>query len=203
MINSYYGSHRTRKFSDLFPNTETFTQTYQECPIYNPMLSYPIKYKVGNTTYEKNMLKEIYYLLYGRYGNSSIASSDEMQFKIKLWTILSTKGIIWFKKQESLYKLISLTDEEIRKNQKSWTNLAQDPGRLSDGKEGTDVFLDYIQAQNVSQSEASPVAAYSSYMGLLSDNTEDFLQDFKKLFITIVDYEAPLYYESEDYGYGQ
>lgn len=202
MINSYYGSHRNRKFSDIFPNVETFSQTYKECPIFNQLFNHTIKYKAGNTEYEKDLLNELYYYMYSKYGNSTIASSDETQFKFKLWMIISTNGIIWYKKQESLCRLISLTDEEIKKNQKSWTNLAQDPGNISDGKISSDTFLDYIQAQNVSQSEAAPVVAYSTYMAMLSDNTETFLQSFKKLFITVVDYEAPLLYESEDYGYG-
>lgn len=194
MINSYYGSNaRTRKFSDIFGNANVFLQTYKENPLYQSVIS-------------DERVIQIYYYLYGAYGNSSIASYDEHQFKYKLWTIISTKGLVWSRRQDITEAMAQLSDEDIKKRSVQWTNFSQDPGRLSDGKISEDIFLDYIQNQNVTQGKKADAEAYADYIQLLGvgiGNTQDFINQFKKLFKVVVDYEAPLYYESEDYNNGE
>lgn len=74
--NSLYGNYRTRKFTDIFPDVSTFVASYN-LGITNP--SYTIT---------EAQAEFVYYLLYSKYGNSHIASSDENQFKFRLSTLI-------------------------------------------------------------------------------------------------------------------
>ena len=78
LTNSLYGNYRTRKFTDIYDNVDDFLQDYSDNGL--PML-------VDN----KDMTT-LFYLLYARYGNSSIASSDENQFKYKLFSLVFQYG---------------------------------------------------------------------------------------------------------------
>ena len=65
-----YGSYRTRTFSEVFPDANEFVEAYVNSGLY------PSTVQIPTTS-----LTALYYLLYARYGNSHIASSDENQFK--------------------------------------------------------------------------------------------------------------------------
>ena len=94
--NSLYGNYRTRKFTDIFPNVGKFTDEYEHAGI-PPTLS------------EDSSVTTLYYLLYARYGNSCIASSDENQFKYKMWTIIYSYGPAWEKRVEIQKNLTQIT----------------------------------------------------------------------------------------------
>ena len=64
---SLYGNYRTRKFTDIWPDVESFIQDYENVGI--------------PATVDDTKINTLYYLLYARYGNSSISNSDETQFK--------------------------------------------------------------------------------------------------------------------------
>ena len=72
--NSVYGNFRTRKFSDIYDKVEKFLDGYENSGI-PKVLS------------DEN-LTTLFYLLYARYGNSNIASSDENQFKYKVYSTI-------------------------------------------------------------------------------------------------------------------
>ena len=84
MLNSLYGNYRTRKFTDIFPDVETFLQNYKNNGI--------------QTTISDESATTLYYLLYSRYGNSHIANSDETQFKYKLFGTVFSYGPTWEKR---------------------------------------------------------------------------------------------------------
>lgn len=69
---SLYGNFRTRTFSDIFGSAEQFINEFDAT--------------VFSTDIGAIKLDLIYALLYSRYGNSNIASSDENQFKYKLFS---------------------------------------------------------------------------------------------------------------------
>jgi hypothetical protein len=60
---SLYGNFRTRSFADIYTEIETFKEDYTTNGI--------------PSTLSDTNLTTLYYLLYARYGNSCIASSDE------------------------------------------------------------------------------------------------------------------------------
>lgn len=77
-MNSLYGNYRTRKFTDIFPNVDTFITGYTNNGI--------------TTTISQDSAKTLYYLLYSKYGNSHIANSDENQFQYKVWSTIYMYG---------------------------------------------------------------------------------------------------------------
>lgn len=81
-----YGNYRTRKFADIFPQESVFSAAVSNSGI--PLL-------IKDTS-----LTTLYYLLYARYGNSPISSSDENRFKYELYSIIFSKGPTWEKKLE-------------------------------------------------------------------------------------------------------
>ena len=108
ICNSVYGNYRTRKFADIWPSVDAFLKDYQESAI-------PQKLKVADAT-------TLYYLLYARYGNSSIANSDENQFKYKVFSTIYIGGATWAKKQEIQDKLREMTDQQSRVQSPNGTN---------------------------------------------------------------------------------
>ena len=70
---SLYGNYRTRTFSDIWKTFDEFRDEYIDSPLQNMSVS---------------NLEILYYLLYARYGNSHIASSDENQFKYQVYATI-------------------------------------------------------------------------------------------------------------------
>lgn len=74
MYDSLYGNYRTEKFTDIYPDVESFIADYKSIGI-------PV-------SITEDIAQTVYYLLYANYGNSHIASSDEMKFKYKLFSLI-------------------------------------------------------------------------------------------------------------------
>ena len=181
---SLYGNYRTRTFVDIFPKVTDFTHgyTYSEFPL---------------AFLDIKKLNLIYYLLYARYGNSSIASSDENQFKYKLYSTVFMYGPTWEKRLEIQEKLRNLTDDEILKGSTAIYNSAINPSAAPTTQ--TLDELNYINSQNTTKHKKSKLEGYAILENLLkTDVTEEFISKFKKLFITIVEPELPLWYIGEE-----
>ena len=181
-MNSLYGNFRTRKFDEIWDCVEAFLEDYNNNGI-------PAKISQENAT-------TLFYLLYSKYGNSNIASSDEERFKYSLFRIIWEYGPAWEKKLQLQEKLRSLTEDELIEGSKQIYNNASNPssapGTFSDEE------LRYINNQNVTKSKKGRLEAYSLLLDLLEDDvTEKFLSKFNKLFLTIVLPEIPLWYETE------
>lgn len=179
ICNSVYGNYRTRKFSDIWPSLDAFLKDYQESAI-------PQKLKTADAT-------TLYYLLYARYGNSSIANSDENQFKYKVFSTIYIGGATWAKKQEIQDKLREMTEDEILAGSKAINNHAYNPQTAPT----TDTVeeLDYINEQNTTKYKKSKLDGYAMLWAILNDGvTEKFLREFRYHFLVVVEPQLPLWY---------
>jgi hypothetical protein len=179
---SLYGNFRTRSFADIYTDLAAFKTDYTTNGI-------------PETLSETN-LTTIYYLLYARYGNSSIASSDETQFKYKLFSTIFMYGPAWQKRLEIQKKLLELSDDEIVKGTTAIYNTALNPSQSPSTQSLEE--LNYINSQNTTKYKKSKIEGYATLYSLIeTDVTEEFIDKFKKLFITIVEPELPLWYITE------
>lgn len=181
--NSLYGNYRTRKFTDIFPNESTFIGEYENAGI-PPMLS------------QESSVTTLYYLLYARYGNSNIASSDENQFKYKLWSIIYSYGPSWEKRVEIQKNLRELTENDLITGATQIRNHSYNPS--TQPSTSTLDELTTINEQNTTKAKRSKLDAYAYLWDLLdTDVTTEFLNRFQNLFLRIVEPELPLWYVTE------
>lgn len=179
---SLYGNFRTRTFSDIFTSEESFKEEYTNNGI--------------PTTISDVSLKTLYYILYARYGNSNIASSDENQFKYKVFSTIFMYGPAWEKRLDIQRKLIDLSEEDMLKGSTAIYNAALNPSNEPSTQSLEE--LQFINSQNTTKHKKSKLEAYSMLMDLIkTDVTEEFISKFKKLFITIVEPDYPLWYSTE------
>lgn len=171
-----FGTYLTKKFSDIYSNVNTFVNEYHG-------LGIPAKVSDAN-------IVTLYYLLYGRYGNSTIANFDENQFKYRLFGLIFQYGPTWDKELQLQESLRNLTDEQLLEGSRAIYNRALNPNSAPTTEE-----LDYISEQNVTKYKKSKLEGYALLMELLKrDVTEEFLTRFKNLFIKIVEpYNEQLY----------
>ena len=185
ICDSVYGNYRTRKFADIWPSADAFIQDYQASAI-------PQKLKVADAT-------TLYYLLYARYGNSSIANSDENQFKYKIFSTIYIGGATWAKKQEIQDKLREMTEDEILAGTKAINNHAYNPQTAPT----TDTVeeLEYINEQNTTKYKKSKLDGYALLWAILNDGvTETFLREFRYHFLVVVEPQLPLWYVTDISG---
>lgn len=176
---SYFGSYTTRKFSDIFTTAEEFINYYKNCGI-TPIVT------------EEN-IKILYYLLYSKYGNSHIASSDENQTKLLIMSIIYMYGPSWEKKMDIQKTLRGLSEDEIVKGSKQINNHSYNPSSLPSTNSLEE--LQTINEQNTSHFKKSKLDAYNLLWNLIAtDVTEEFLSKFKKCFLLIVAPQKPLWY---------
>lgn len=179
---SLYGNYRTRTFSQVFEEYSNFNEEWNRT--------------VFSTEIETLPIELIFYLLYSRYGNSSIASSDENQFKYKLFSIMFQYGPTWKRELEIQKKVRALTEDELREGTRSTVNNAANPSTAPSTVDTEE--LPYVNQQNVSKVKRSKVDGYALVLSLLKDDvTEEFIRRFQKLFLNIVEPERPLWYVTE------
>lgn len=140
--------------------------------------------------------KTLYYLLYAKYGNSSIADTDENQFKYKVWQTIFMYGPAWKMRLKIQEKLINLDPDgdDIAHGTIMFYNHAENP----DTAPGTGTFqtLDGINSQSTSNVKRGKLEGYATLSALINtDVTEEFLEMFKKLFITVVSSQGARYYQ--------
>ena len=178
---SLYGNFRPRTFADIYTELKTFKEDYADNGIPG--------------TISDASLTTLYYLLYARYGNSCIASSDETQFKYKLFSTIFMYGPAWQKRLDIQKKLMELSDDEIVKRATAIYNSALNPSQAPSTQ--TLEELNYINSQNTTKYKKSKLEAYAVLEELIkTDVTEAFIGKFKKLFITVVEPEEPLWYQT-------
>lgn len=178
--NSLYGKFfRTRTFKQIFPTMNDFVTAATESQIPQVL--------------SEDNLKTLYCLLYARYGNSNVSSSDENQFKYQVYSTIFMYGTAWQKRLEIQSNLSKLTDDEILKGSTAIYNTALNPGTAP----GTQTVeeLNFINSQNVTKYKKGKLEGYAILADLIkTDVTRDFIDKFKPLFITFVQPEAPLLY---------
>lgn len=163
-----YGTYRTRTFSDIFPSVDEFQALLNESPI--------------TLEFNFNDKKLIFYLLYSRYGNDAIASSDENRFKIKLITLIWQHAPHWLKQREIQDEIRHTSIDEFMEGSKAIYNTALNPGTKNTNTISTG-GLNYINQQNTTNYLKSKPEAYALMMSLIErDITEEFLSKFASLF---------------------
>ena len=182
VITADYG-FRTKDFNDIFPNVDAFNAAYGESEF--PM----------DLTNEEVSL--IYYLLYSRYGNSTICSNDENRFIYNLFSIIWQYAPTWKKKLKIQERLRELEEDDLLKGSKAIYNHSYNPG--TEPSTATLEELTTINEQNTTNYKKSVLEGYSNLLMLLeTDVTEDFLRRFKYLFISIAVPGNPLVYITEE-----
>lgn len=183
--NSLYGNYRTRTFADVYPDIDSFVHQV----IFSGL-------DIGEGEKVETRLKQLYYLLYGMYGNSHIAYSDENQFKYRLYGIIFEYFPTWSKKLDVQDDLRGLTDEQIALGSKQVYNKALNPGGVT--PTGIDDEINTINEQTVAKSKRGVLERKSLYSAMLNtDFNQYFLARFRTLFLTVVQPELPLWYETE------
>lgn len=171
------------------------TNTFQE--IWDSAAKFVAEYKANGikTTISDDSCTTLYYLLYAKYGNNPIASSDQNRFKYAVWATIFKYGPTWEKRLEIQDKLRALSEDDLLRSGKSIFNHAYNPS--TEPSTGSLEELPGINEQNTNQYVKSKIDAYGSLMELLrTDVTEQFLGEFRKLFkICLV--ENPLLYVTD------
>lgn len=184
---SLYGNYRTRTFAEIYSvdgniTASTFDEDWKASPFYMDMTS----------GIDANL---VFYLLYARYGNSHIAASDENRFRYQLYSIMFQYGPTWNKQLEIQKEIQELDINAFREGSRTITNLAENPS-VQPSTQDTEE-LEYVNSQSVNKTTRSYADAVALLNALLkTDVTEEFLDRFKKLFLTIVEPELPLWYET-------
>ena len=177
-----YTFHRNKKFTDIWTKADDFVTDYKASGLSGAI--------------DDEHARTLYYLLYSRYGNSTIASSDENRFKYSAYMIIWESGPAWQKKLNLQKKLREMTEDDLAEAGRQIFNRADNPA--TDPGVLTDEELRYINNQTVAKNRKGKLESYALLLQLLEDDvTEPFLSRFTKLFITFVLSEIPILYESE------
>lgn len=178
---SLYGNNfRTNTFAETWEDVDSFLNDYNNIGL--------------PPTVSNQSARILYYLLYSRYGNSHIASSDPNRFRYNLFAIIWQSGPTWERKVQIQEKLRGLSEAELAEGSRQVYNQAQNPD--TEPATHDDLELQFISNQNVSKNRRGVLERYTILLDLLEEDvTENFIGKFKKLFLTIVQPEEGLWYE--------
>lgn len=186
MYGNLYGNYRNRKFTDLWEQADDFINDYTDCGV--------------PTTIKEETAITLYYLLYARYGNSTIASADENQFKYKVFATIFQYGPTWEKRLEVQKELREMSIEELQTSAMAVYNHSMNPSTAPKNDDWE--LLPTVNDQNVTRHKRSKIDAYALLTSLLqTDVTNEFLTKFKPLFMTVVSPELPLWYITGEIEY--
>ena len=180
-----YGNQRTRTFAEIYPTVDDFKAAYDSNPF------------ATATNINDSEIIKIYYLLYANYGNSSICSSDEYRFELKLFSIIYQYGPIYIQKKIIQEKIVDTPYNDFKSGGKVIYNTALNPNVAPSTDTLTE--LPYINNQNTNNYVKSDAESMQIKWDLMNDNLEsEFLAKFKPLFLKIVNPTVPLWYISEN-----
>lgn len=175
------GNYYTPTFADIYESAADFKQDYIVSGLYD------VENKI-----EK--IEILYYLLYSRYGNSTIASYDENRFRYNLFSIIFMYGPSWETKLKIQHDIRELAkSDELFDGATMVNNHSYNPSTPP----AMNAFepLPTVNDQSANKRKKPKIEGYASIMGILkSDITAEFLDKFRNLFITIVEPNAPLWY---------
>ena len=173
-----FGAYYTNvKLTDVWSEAATFVNDCQNCGIPMPVT--------------EQSLTTLFYLLYARYGNDIIASSDVNRFKYAVYSIIFESGGTWQRKIEIQDSLRKLTESDLMTGSTQIYNNATNPGTKVDDTG----LLSGINNQNQAFNKRDKMNAYGMlYETLRDDVTSTFLSKFNKLFLKVVAPQVPLWY---------
>lgn len=159
-------------FTDVWDNVTDFLTDYNNNGI--------------DTTITDQSATTLFYLLYAKYGNSTIAFTDVEQFKYNVMSTIFMYGPSWEERVSLQKKLRNLSDEEIMQGSKAIYNTALNPGTTPSTSNLEE--LNFINSQNTTNYKKSKMAAIALKWDLIAtDVTNAFLTKFKPLFRKILD----------------
>lgn len=161
-------NYLTRTFTDIFPTYESFEEEVENSKI-----------QIMDVNLELT-----YYLLYARYGNSTIATLDETQWKYRLFSKIFQYGPTWAKRLSLQEELRGMSLEQMAVGTLAVHNHASNPG-VEPSTTALEQLL-YIDGQNTTQYKKGKSEALAICMSLLEEDvTESYVRRFQDLFITI------------------
>lgn len=193
-----YGSSRTRKFADIFPDFETFQAAWSQTVFSEQAVALSQTIPEAESEGPQNLML-IYQLLLARYANSTIASSDENRFVLQCMATIFQYAPAWIKRLEIQHTLheMDLNSEEFLRGSAMISNISLNPSE----DPGTDTMtaLSTINQQNTNIQKRDKFKALAILEELLkTDITGAFLDKFRSLFRTIVAPQRPLFYTTEE-----
>lgn len=99
-MSNMFPEYNTQLFTDIYSNVNDFLSDYNGIGI-------PALLQTANVT-------TLYYLLYGKFGNSPIANLDVNQFKYKLFSIIWQYGPTWEKRLGIQSTLRAFTEADLK-----------------------------------------------------------------------------------------
>ena len=186
MSNEMIPQYSTVLFTDVWDDVDDFKADLAASP-FNGVLS----------TSSPDNASIVFYLLYGRYGNTPIANNDVNQWKFKIFSVIFQYGPTWQKRLDIQEKLRALQENDLLVGQKAIYNNALNPSTTP--TTGSLDELTYINSQNTTNLKKSKMDAYMQLWELLkTDITEEFLNKFAKCFKQFVAPENPIIYISDE-----
>jgi hypothetical protein len=187
--NVFYDDHIftegiTKTFGQVFKSNSDFLdellgrniKKFPQGEAYKTMLEY---YELNDPDY----LQVVYLLLYSRYGNWNIASTDESRFKANLVERICSYGPTHKKRLELQKELRKLTTEQVQEGSIDITNMARNPSTRLKEKE----LIDQINAQNQAFHKRSKTDAIIYQYNILDkDLNGEFIEIFKPLFAKFI-----------------
>lgn len=180
MSKTIYGLPTNLTFCDIWDKVADFITDYKASGIYTSNVSN----RLADT--DATLL---YYLLYARYGNSSIASRDTNRFKYQLFSMIFQYGPTWVKKLDIQNQVRNLTADELISGGKAVYNSAYNPSTAP--STATLEELTAINEQKTTNYKKSKAEALNVQWELLNNDVSNaFLDKFRVLFISVA---APVY----------
>lgn len=184
----YFGQFDTKTFADVFPSPSAFEESMKASGL-------PISFTKTET------VTTIYLLLYSRYGNAHIATTDENQFKVQIFSTVFQYGLAWEKRLEIQDRLYKLQEGQILQGGRAIYNKALNPS-VAPGTASLEE-LQYINEQNTTNYKKNVLEAYAELASILDDSfTASFLDQFAPWFIAIMAPTSPLLYSTPE-GFGE
>lgn len=180
---SLYGNYRNPKFTDVWDDVTKFVDDFNDSAL-------AIEFQ------NETSLSTIFYLLYAKYGNSVIASSDVNQFKYKVYATIFQYGPTWEKRLDIQKELRNKSFDELQMGSKQVYNHAYNPS-VAPTTDTLDELIT-INEQNVTKSKKGILETFSFLYSMLeTDVTGEFIDKFRKLFLVVVAPEEPLWYTTD------
>ena len=179
-----YGYQRTRTFAEIYPTFDDFKTAYANNPF------------ATATNISDSSVQNIYYLLLSNYGNSSICSSDEYRFELKLFSLIYQYGPVYIEKKSLQGHILDTPWDGFKVGGKVIYNNALNPNVAPTTNTLTE--LPFINNQNTNNYVKSDAESIQIKWELLDDKLEtEFLAKFKSLFLKIVNPTVPMWYPQE------
>jgi hypothetical protein len=184
-----FPNYNTQLFTNIYSNVNDFLSDYNGIGI-------PALLQTANVT-------TLYYLLYGKYGNSPIANYDVNQFKYKLFSIVWQYGPTWEKRLNIQNILRNFTETDLKtgairvlegegditsKNTGTQTNVKT--GNIADshtgtiGDSGSDTYNNYATAKtgqdihnHAFNPETAPGTGTDQELNYINEQTVDKFND--------------------------